>query len=105
MCTYICPQCGCSMGRNQKGLCKKCQLRNQINELAWQASEIWHLLPMSVRAKERVKNTPVTVDGDQGSDRELLLLYRKRDALRKRVNRYKQIARDLGFEVDKKWPQ
>lgn len=98
----ICPACGGYMPRNnERGICKECQLKREIESLRWQIGEIYRKLPLHVRAKLRgqdqvyIRQTKAVVSGCPNS-RRLRRLYLERDALKKQYASYRSAAFECG---------
>ena len=91
------------MPRNsERGICRECQLRREIESLRWQIGEIYRLLPLHVRAGLRgqdqvyIRQTKAMTSGCPNS-RRLKRLYLERDALKNNTLLIAALLMSVGY--------
>lgn len=94
----LCPACGMYDASKSTGLCSRCKIKHDIAKLRDEISDLAFILPMHARAK--IRRDSITYTPHKSADankRELVDLYRERDALRKKRNAYREAAVRAGL--------
>ena len=74
-------------------MCLKCELKRDIRMLQERCSDIYYLLPLCEKSAVRAECSSLDLgDVPNDADRELVLLYRKKDQLNMQLKSYQDAA-------------